>query len=162
MNTEEIRVGIGDLNIAKDPQKLITVGLGSCIGIALYDKAIGIAGLSHIMLPDSKQFSSVTNPMKFADLAIPILINKMELKGAKKRNLVAKIAGGASMFNFSDKNIISDIGYRNGIMVKEVLNELGIKLISEEIGGNKGRTMIVDSTNGLVSIRTVGEGTKEI
>ncbi len=162
MNTEEIRVGIGDLNIAKDPQKLITVGLGSCIGIALYDKASGIAGLSHIMLPDSKQFSSVTNPMKFADLAIPILINKMELKGAKKRNLVAKIAGGASMFNFSDKNIISDIGHRNGIMVKEVLNELGIKLISEEIGGNKGRTMIVDSTNGLVSIRTVGEGTKEI
>lgn len=162
MNTEEIRVGIGDLNIAKDPQKLITVGLGSCIGIALYDKTSGIAGLSHIMLPDSKQFSSVTNPMKFADLAIPILVNKMELKGAKKRNLIAKIAGGASMFNFSDKNIISDIGYRNGVMVKEVLNELGIRLISEEIGGNKGRTMIVDSANGLVSIRTVGEGIKEI
>ena len=128
----------------------------------MYDKTSGIAGLSHIMLPDSKQFSSVTNPMKFADLAIPILVNKMELKGAKKRNLIAKIAGGASMFNFSDKNIISDIGYRNGVMVKEVLNELGIRLISEEIGGNKGRTMIVDSANGLVSIRTVGEGTKEI
>ena len=110
----EIKVGIADLNVVLDPGAIMTIGLGSCIGIALYDKTTKVAGLAHIMLPDSTQFKSNTNPMKFADLAIPMLIEKMEKQGCNKRNIVAKIAGGASMFNFSDKSIISDIGKRNG------------------------------------------------
>lgn len=162
MEVKEYRVGIADLNVATSPDKIITVGLGSCIGIALYDKINGIGGLLHIMLPDSTQFSNVTNPLKFADLGIPILIEKLELKGANKRNLKAKIAGGASMFNFSDKSMIMDIGNRNGISVKKVLNKFSIPVLSEDIGGNKGRTMIFDTANGTVQIKTVGMGIKEI
>ena len=162
MEILEIKVGIADLNIAKDPNRLITVGLGSCIGIALFDRNKNIAGLAHIMLPDSTQFNNVSNSYKFANLAIPELIIKMEKIGANKRMLKAKIAGGASMFNFSDKSMIMDIGNRNGIAVKEALNNLGIPILGEDIGGNKGRTMIVHAVDGIVQIRTVGMGIKEI
>ncbi len=162
MNVNEIKVGIADLNAAASPDRLITVGLGSCIGIALYDKILGIGGLAHIMLPDSTLFNTVNNPVKFADLAIPILLERMEKLGASRRNLKAKIAGGASMFNFSDKSMIMDVGNRNGQAVKAVLEGLSIPIIGEDIGGSKGRTMIFDTSNGTVQIRTVGLGTKEL
>ena len=81
----EVKVGIADLNLVLAPGSIMTIGLGSCIGIALYDKSLKIAGLAHIMLPDSTQFKSPNNPMKFADLAIPILIEKMEKQDGNKR-----------------------------------------------------------------------------
>lgn len=162
MELKDVRVGIADLNTVEAPGKIITVGLGSCIGIAIYDRIKRIGGLAHIMLPDSKQFSNVTNPMKFADLAIPMLVEKMEKMGANKRNMKAKIAGGASMFNFSDKNMITDIGSRNGVAVKEALQKQGIQLIAEDIGGNKGRTITLDADTGNLQIRIVGLGIKDI
>ncbi|MCB2288827.1 chemotaxis protein CheD [Clostridium sp. CS001] len=161
MEYNEIKVGIADLNIAFSPDKLITVGLGSCVGIAIYDKTTRLGGLAHIMLPDSSQFNTVTNQAKFADLAIPILVEDMIKKGAKLRNMTAKIAGGASMFNFSDKSIIMDIGNRNGIAVKNALKILSIPILAEDVGGNKGRTLIFDTESGILSIRTVGMGTTE-
>jgi chemotaxis protein CheD len=114
------------------------------------------------MLPDSTQFNNLANPHKFADLAIPILVEKLEKMGANKRNIKAKIAGGASMFSFSDKSMIMDIGGRNSTAVKNVLIKFSIPLISEDVGGNKGRTMIFDTSNGIVQIKTVGIGIKEI
>lgn len=162
MTNTEVKVGIADLNLVLDPGAIMTIGLGSCIGIALYDKIEKVAGLSHIMLPDSTQFKNVTNPMKFADLAIPLLINKMEKQGCKKRNITAKIAGGASMFNFSDKSIISDIGKRNGEAVKKALGEQNIPVIAEEVGGDKGRTMILRASDGQVILKVVGQGTIEL
>lgn len=160
--SDEIRVGIADLNVTSSPDKLITVGLGSCIGITIYDKLKKNGGLLHIMLPDSTQFSNITNPLKFADLGVPILLKQIIDMGSLKRDLVAKIAGGASMFNFSDKSMIMDIGNRNAIAVKKVLEELKIPLLGEDTGGNKGRTVILDTENGTVQIRTVGLGIKEI
>lgn len=158
----EIKVGIADLNLVLDPGTIMTIGLGSCIGIALYDRTIKAAGLAHIMLPDSTQFKSSTNPMKFADLAIPMLLEKMEKQGCRKGNITAKIAGGASMFNFSDKSIISDIGKRNSDAVKKALKDIGIPIISEEIGGNKGRTMILYAGDGKVVLKVVGQGVLEL
>jgi chemotaxis protein CheD len=162
MASTEIKVGIADLNFVIDPGTIMTIGLGSCIGIALYDKILKVAGLAHIMLPDSTQFKSNTNPMKFADLAIPMLIEKMEKQGCKKRNLIAKIAGGASMFNFSDKSIISDIGKRNSDAVKKALKEEAIPIVAEEIGGNKGRTMVLYTEDGRVILKVVGQGVIEL
>lgn len=159
---QEIKVGIGDLNIAKSPYKLITLGLGSCIGIAIFDITNKIAGLSHIMLPDSKNFSSNNNPLKYADTAIPLLIDKLLDSGANKRNLKAKIAGGASMFAFADKSSTLDIGTRNSEAVKTILKQLNIPIISEDIGGNKGRTMIVDPDTGIVTLKIAGVGIKEM
>ena len=162
MANTEVKVGIADLNLVLDPGAIMTIGLGSCIGIALYDKQAKVAGLSHIMLPDSTQFKNVTNPMKFADLAIPILVEKMQRQGCDRRHLTAKIAGGASMFNFSDKSIISDIGKRNGEAVKKTLKGLGIPIIAEEIGGDKGRTMILRASDGQVVLKVVGQGIIEL
>lgn len=158
MESDQIKVGIADLNFVKPPGTIITIGLGSCIGIAVYDKTLKIAALAHIMLPDSTQFKNVTQPLKFADLAIPILLEKMERGGSNRRSLVAKIAGGASMFNFSDKNMVSDIGSRNANSVRELLKREKIPLLAEDVGGNKGRTMILDSKDGTVTIRIVGQG----
>ncbi len=162
MDSEQLRVGIGDCKITKSPNTIITVGLGSCVGIALYDNKKKIGGLAHIMLPDSTQFSNTTNKYKFADLAIRELYNEMLKLGAFKNNIVAKVAGGASMFNFSDKKMVMDIGERNCVAVKKQLNDLNIEIISEELRGNRGRTMILDANDGNVSIKTVGEGTKVI
>lgn len=162
MENNEVKVGIADLNLVLDPGTIMTIGLGSCIGIALYDKILKVAGLSHIMLPDSTQFKSVTNPMKFADSAIPILIEKMQKQGCRKQNIVAKIAGGASMFNFSDKSIISDIGKRNSEAVKKTLKDMGIPIIAEDTGGDKGRTMILEASTGKVTLKIVGKGTVEL
>ncbi|WP_163193308.1 chemotaxis protein CheD [Clostridium thermarum] len=162
MEIKEVRVGIADLNVAVSPDKLITVGLGSCVGIALYDQQLRIGGLAHIMLPDSTQFNNVTNPFKFADLAVPLLLEKLQKMGANPRNLKAKIAGGASMFSFSDKSMIMDIGARNCSAVKTVLQKLNIPLLAEDVGGNRGRTMILDTHSGLVQIRTVGLPAAEI
>ena len=159
MGDDQVKVGIADLNLVLPPGVIMTIGLGSCIGISLYDKKRKIAGIAHIMLPDSTQFSEVKAPMKFADLAIPMLIEKMQKKGCVKEDLVAKIAGGASMFNFSDSKVNSDIGSRNAISVKEALKRNNIPILAEETGGNKGRTMIVNSEDGVVTIRVVGQGT---
>jgi chemotaxis protein CheD len=161
MEEKEVKVGIGDLNVVLPPDRLITLGLGSCIGIAIYDNINKVAGLAHIMLPDSTSFTTQNNPMKFADLAIPMLLSKMEANGANRRLLKAKIAGGASMFAFPGKSTTMDIGNRNGESVKEVLQKLNIPIISEDLGGNSGRTMIFEAASGKVLIKTVGKGIVE-
>lgn len=162
LRKNEIRVGIADAKIISAPDSIMTIGLGSCVGIALYDTVKKITALIHIMLPDSHVFKKITNPYKFADLAIPLILEEMIKRGCAKRNLVAKIAGGASMFKFSEKSINSDIGNRNIEAVKKAITREGITVASEDVGGSKGRSMFVESETGRVLIRTVGEGTKEI
>jgi len=162
MGAEEIRVGIAELKAAPAPSKIITIGLGSCVGIAFYDKIKRIGGLAHIMLPDSTQFSTVNKPEKFANLAIPLLLKAMESMGACRVSIVARIGGGASMFNFSDKSLIMDIGNRNIKSVKEELQKLSIPLKGEDTGGNQGRTMILDIDTGRTYIKTVGQQVREI
>lgn len=157
--TKEIRVGISDYKVSQAPDKLITLGLGSCVGIAIYDEKTKIGGLSHIMLPDSTAFTRDIKPEKFADLAIPKMID--EITGGKSASkLIAKIAGGASMFNFSDSSSDNSIGDRNVVAVEKKLKELGIPIISSDTGGNIGRTMIVDLQNFNISIRTANREIK--
>lgn len=162
MGAEEVRVGIAEYKTGKAPAKIITVGLGSCIGIAFYDKIKKIGGLAHIMLPDSTQFSKVSKPGKFADLAVLLLLQEMEALGANRRSITAKIGGGASMFNFSDRGLVMDIGSRNIKSVKEMLEKLSIPLKGEDVGGSQGRTMILDADSGRTYIKTVGKDIKEI
>ena len=159
---KEIRVGIADSAIVSSPDRLITMGLGSCIGIAIYDRVKKIAGLVHIMLPDSKQFKNIVNPLKYADLGIESLVNQMIDNGCRKENMTAKIAGGASMFNFPDKKIISDIGKRNSLAVVEIINKLSIPIIGQEVGGNKGRTMIFEIEDGSVLIKSIWSDIKRL
>lgn len=162
MDVEQIKVGIADYKVACSPSKIVTIGLGSCVGIALYDRTKKIGGLLHIMLPDSRQFSNITNPLKYPDLAIPIMLTNMEKMGARRGSLIAWIGGGACMFNFSDKSLMMDIGARNVKSVKEVLCSLSISIIGEDTGGNKGRTMLLDLERGKTYIKTINSEMVEI
>lgn len=152
----EYHVGIGELKTAGRPNRIITLGLGSCVGITLYDPVTKIGGLLHIMLPDSTLFNSVAKPAKFADLGIPLLLAEIRRKGGSTGSLQAKLAGGAQMFTGLNEKMVLNIGERNINMARKVLKSLGIKIMAEEVGGNRGRTMILDTSNGQVLIRTVG------
>lgn len=151
--SNRIKVGISEYKISSAPDILMTLGLGSCVGIAIYDKISKMGGLSHIMLPDSTVFRSDIKPEKFADLAIPRMVNEITM-GKTHFELIAKIAGGASMFSFLDLNMHNDIGTRNVIAAKAILNKLGIPIIASHTGGNIGRTMIVDLNTFEVNIKT--------
>ncbi len=162
MNAITIKVGMADLNVTKSPNFLTTLGLGSCVGITLYDKVNKVAGLAHIMLPSSKEIKNNENKAKFADTGIEELIDSMTKIGGNKSNFVAKIVGGSQMFSFNSNNDILKIGERNVIATKTKLKELNIKIISEDTGGNFGRTIILNSTDGSLQVRTIGHGEKTI
>lgn len=159
---EVIKVGMADLKVCTFPDSLTTLGLGSCVGIALYDKVTKVTGLAHIMLPDSKRITRNSNIAKFADTGILETVRLMELKGANRRRLVAKIAGGADMFNMGSSNTSFRVGESNIIAVRENLAKLGIPILSEDVGLNYGRTVIIDSQNGIFTIKSVGKPLKQI
>ncbi|OZV12926.1 chemotaxis protein CheD [Tissierella sp. P1] len=162
MNVKTIKVGMADLNATKSPNFLTTLGLGSCVGITLYDKVNKIAGLAHIMLPSSKEIKNNENKAKFADTGIEELVEVMIKIGGDRNNFVAKIARGSQMFNFNSSNDILKIGERNVIATKTKLKELNIKIISEDTGGNFGRTIILNANDGSLQVRTIGHGEKTI
>lgn len=159
---EILKVGMADLKIAAYPDGLTTLGLGSCVGVAVYDNSTQIIGLAHVMLPSSQQSRNNSNIAKFADTAIVKLIDDMVSKGARKRNLVAKLAGGAQMFALSQSSDLMRIGYRNVVACKEKLSELGIPIIAEDTGGNFGRTIELYSESGKLLVKTIGHGTNTL
>lgn len=152
--SEQIKVGISDYKLTTAPNQLITIGLGSCVGIALYAPKSKIGALSHIMLPDSSSFSDTTKWPKFANLALPKIVNELKSK-TNETKLLAKIAGGASMFAFTSESQTLQIGQRNIEAVKQTLNELNIPIVKEHVGGKMGRSMYVDLNDFNVKVRMV-------
>lgn len=160
--TNLIKVGMADLNAIKSPGTLVTLGLGSCIGIGLYDKRNKIAGLAHIMLPNSNDIKNNSNKAKFADTAIELLLHKMLNLGASRNYITAKIAGGSQMFNFNSNSGILRIGERNTNATVDLLNKLKIPIITSDTGGSFGRTIELNAENGDLLVKTIGHGTKII
>lgn len=158
--SELIKVGMADLKVAQHPSILTTLGLGSCIGIALYDYKKKIIGLAHIMLPSSSIATASSNRAKFADTGIHDLIEQMKKCGSDIRNIVAKIAGGAQMFAFATQNESMKIGQRNTEATKAVLAKYNIPILAEDTGGNYGRTIELFSEDGSLKVRTIGFGIK--
>lgn len=159
---EVIKVGMADLNVCKNPNIITTLGLGSCIGIALYDPVTKIGGLAHIMLPDSTKMRNNSNIAKFADTGIEELLRRVIKEGASKPRLVAKIAGGAKMFEVSGLSDIGNVGQRNAEASKAKLKQLGIRLIAEDTGLNYGRTVELHCDTGEYYIKSVGKPLKII
>ncbi len=159
---EVIKVGMADLNVAKAPDSLITVGLGSCIGLTLYDPLTKIGGMVHYMLPDSKELRNNSNIPKFGDTGIRELLRRITAAGALRTRLVAKIAGGAKMFAVGGLSDVGNVGNRNTQAAKKALQELGIPLVAEDTGLNYGRTVELDCSNGSFHIRAVGKPPKII
>jgi len=156
------KVGMADLQVSRHPGILTTLGLGSCVGIALYDKVNKIIGLAHVMLPSSQQARNNSNVAKFADTAIDKLVEEMVKIGASKERIVAKLAGGAQMFAFENSSEMMRIGFRNVVSSREKLKELKIPIVAEDTGGNYGRTIELYSEDGKLLIKTIGHGIKFI
>nr|WP_092068282.1 chemotaxis protein CheD [Dendrosporobacter quercicolus]NSL47036.1 chemotaxis protein CheD [Dendrosporobacter quercicolus DSM 1736]SDL73526.1 chemotaxis protein CheD [Dendrosporobacter quercicolus] len=160
--SELIKVGMADYKVGRNPASLISYGLGSCVGIALYDPVTKIGGLAHIMLPDSTQARSTDNPAKFADTALPLMLSDMLKLGAMKFRIAAKIAGGAQMFTFANATDIMRVGERNTEAVKAVLKKIDVKIIADDTGGNYGRTVELKLDAGIYRIKTIDKGEKEL
>lgn len=154
-----VKVGIADLNLVEAPNKIRTSGLGSCVGVVIYDSNKQIGGLSHVMLPDSSLTrQNDFNEYKYADSAIDILIDKLAAKQASKYHLKAKIAGGAQMFQHHQSSDVMRIGPRNVEAVKERLKLHQIPIIAADVGGGSGRTIEFDPLTNQLKIRTVNKG----
>ncbi len=148
-----VKVGMADAAVAHAPNVLRTLGLGSCIGIALYDPDVKVAGLSHIMLPSSEGHHD-ENPAKYANTGVPHLLEMMEREGAKRSRIKAKIAGGAQMFHSASLPEIARVGPRNVEAVRAILQSVSIEIIAQEVGGSIGRTVELDAETGLYHIKT--------
>ncbi len=159
-----VKVGIADMNVVKVPGTIRTAGLGSCVGAILYSQEKGIAGMVHVMLPESSlSKTSEFNKAKYGDTAIEELIKMLEKQGVRASTLKAKIAGGAQMFQFSSTALeVMRIGLRNTEAVKEQLKRFRIPIVAQDTGGNSGRTIEFDPKTCMLSIRTVDKGTREI
>lgn len=157
-----IKVGMADLNICKSPDIITTLGLGSCIGLTLYDPITKVGGMVHYMLPDSTQMRNNSNIAKFADTGIDELLKRVLRAGANRNRLVAKIAGGAKMFSVSGNSNVSNIGERNALAAKAKLRQLKIRLIAEDTGLNYGRTVELHCETGDFYIKAIGKPLKKI
>lgn len=152
-----IKIGMAELNVCLPPDAITTLGLGSCVGIVLYDPAKKISGMVHVMLPDSTKIKNNENIAKFADTGIEELMHRVIALGATRKNLVAKIAGGAQMFAFKTDNDMLRVGDRNVEATKNKLKELQIPIIAEDTGKNSGRTIEFYPETGELLVKSVGK-----
>ncbi len=155
---------MADLVVLMSPESLVTLGLGSCIGLVIYDSQAKVAGMAHIMLPDSANSpAALQKPGKYADTAIPALIEGVCRKGGVRSRLKAKMAGGSQMFALpgAPADILA-VGSRNTKETLEILKRLAIPLIASDLGGNKGRTIEFSTETWMLSVRVLGKGTTDI
>ena len=149
-------VGIADMKMARQEGMLITYALGSCVGICLYDPFIKLAALIHVLLPLNME-TGRKSPMKYADTGIRETLRQMEQQGALRRRIVAKIAGGARMFDVQGGGSLGNIGQRNVDSVHLVLRQESIRLLREDVGGAQARTLLFDAATGAGCVRSYGK-----
>ncbi len=154
--SEVIKVGMADLKTCRGDDAVTTLGLGSCVGIAIRDPATGIGGLAHIMLPDSTDIKNTSTSPNFAETGIEDLVKQIVQKGGNRSRLVAKLAGGAQMFAFGSKSDMIRVGERNVQASKKKLDEMKIPILAEDTGKTYGRTVVFYPKNGEFHIRCVG------
>lgn len=156
--SEVIRVGMAAYKVCHAPQRISTLGLGSCLGVVLYDSSTRFCGLAHVMLPDSRKAVSDRNPYRFADTCLQDMYDELLRHPINRTGLVAKIVGGARMFAYDSDNELLNIGEQNIKAVRKKLCEWNIPVIAEDVGKTYGRTIIFDPETGDLHIKTIGIG----
>ena len=144
--TEQVR--IAEVRIDRAPSVLKAYGLGSCVAVGLYDPQTGLGGLGHMLLPDRPENSPIGSESKYVDAGIRQIVNDLVHAGANREMLIAKITGGANMFETSYQTLINSVGARNAKSARETLGVLHIPIVGEEVGGNRGRTVEFDLATG--------------
>lgn len=148
------------MKLARDSGTIITYALGSCVGICLYDPILHIGSLTHILLPLNME-AGRDHVFKYADTGIREALKQMTAKGSARARIVAKIAGGAKMFELSG-GTIGSIGLRNVDSVRMTLKKEGIRILGEDVGGTFARTLLFDLSTGQACIRSYGRPEKAL
>ncbi|MCP4652122.1 MAG: chemotaxis protein CheD [Candidatus Omnitrophica bacterium] len=161
-SVQNIEIGMADMRISSSPDVLITRGLGSCLGITLYDPIKKMGGLVHPMLPQIAEGRVKSNPYKFVDSAIDAMIDELHAKGCKTFSLIAKVFGGGHMFSSIPASSVFNIGARNAEIVKKKFADSKIKIAVEDVGGNYGRTLFFNLETGTVRVKTLFHGEREV
>ena len=159
---KRLTVGVAEMQIAEAPDTLISYGLGSCIGIAIFDSQAKIGGMAHAMLSSRVNGTERGNPLKYVDSSIEIIVAGLLEAGCVKGALLAKMAGGAHMFRLGNPEGGANIGERNAMAAREKLEALGIPLVAEDVGGSYGRTLELDPNDGTLVVRSLRMGTKQL
>lgn len=157
-----VEVNMAEMKIVQAPGKIVTRGLGSCLGITLYDPFKKIGAMAHAMLPDIEKAKVKSNPARFVNSAIKKMTEELEKQGSLRGHIVAKIFGGAHMFNFINPSSILNVGQKNIEMAQGILRDFSIKLAADETGGTFGRTIELNLQDGKVRVKTISWGEKEV
>ena len=163
--SNEVVVKIADLRVEREPAIITTHGLGSCLAITLYDPEARVGGLAHVMLPTPELSRLKASPGKCPQSAIEQMLQQMEGMGCQRLRIRAKLAGGSTMFAgllLNRRDGGTNIGQRNALEAKRILNALGIPIIAEDIGGDYGRSVEFILSTGTVLVRSFKAGLKEI
>lgn len=148
-------VGIGEYLTAQAPVQIAAYGLGSCAGVAIYDTITGYGALAHSLLPSHPPGTSRYRSARYTDIAIQLMLEQLIKSGCATSTLVAKLAGGAAMYDGLYREGETGIGERNTDSARETLVKLSIPIAAEDIGGTIGRSMVFDLKSGLITIRTL-------
>ena len=162
MTKREIVVRVADLQIGGAGDLLLTVGLGSCIAIVLHDPVACVGGLAHVLLPSPALSKQDGNPAKSPHSAVPRMLELIVERGATPRRVTARLSGGASMFASLAPPGTIQMGERNVVAARQVLNSQGIALVGEAVGGDYGRTVRLDVSEGSLEVRSVAHGVHTI
>ena len=161
--TTDVRVKVADYAVRRGPHVLSTIGLGSCVAIALYDRATKVGGLAHILLPSRAMSHETSNPAKFPETIVPLMIEEMRGLGAgDPTRMSAKIVGGASMFGQLITGTGVNVGERNVSATREALAASRIQLIAEDTGLDYGRSVYFHLADGRVEVRSLKKGDRVI
>lgn len=160
---QTISVGLGEVKVSGDTTKyLACFGLGSCISLCCYDPVIKIAGMAHIVLPDNGSVAKDRTATKYAGVAVTVLMEEMSKKGALKSRLMVKLAGGAQMIQAAGFDSVLDMGRRNLESTRENLKNEGLRIVSEDIGGFRGRSVWLSVATGQILVRTASAEVKAL
>ncbi|HEY3315507.1 MAG TPA: chemotaxis protein CheD [Bacillota bacterium] len=154
-----VAIGLGEFSISSDPDTvLVGYGLGSCIGVVMYDPEARTGGMAHVVLPEKLGNGGDDAGAKCADSGVDRLLTELERAGCKRSRLVVKLAGGAQLLSLPLNGHHWDIGERNIVAVNEALRRSGLATVKADVGGGYGRTMRFSIGSGRVTVSTVGRG----
>jgi chemotaxis protein CheD len=162
MTGREIVVRVADLRVGGAGDLLVTVGLGSCVAIVLHDVTARVGGLAHVLLPSPALSRYDGKPARCPHTAVPRLLELMAERGASPRRVIARLVGGASMFAALAPPGTIQMGERNVVAARQVLHSHAIPLAAEAVGGDYGRTVRLDVSDGSLEVRSVAHGTRTL
>jgi chemotaxis protein CheD len=158
----EVRVKVADFAVANGDTLLVTVGLGSCVAIALHDPQAQVGGLAHVLLPSTGMSQDRSNRAKFPSSAVPLLCERMQALGARPGRIRAKIVGGASMFTSLLSATGLQIGERNVVATRGALEQAGIPVVAQDVGGDYGRSVYFSVRDGRLVVKSLKAGNVDL